>query len=127
MLGVERVGVEDNFFSLGGESILSIQVVSRARQAGLRLTSKDIFQHQTVTLLAANVSVVVAEPVDQGLVCGAVPLTPIQRWFFESTSHRPERFSQSVWVELVEGVDETALREALAGLVVHHDGVADAV
>ncbi|MGH3857181.1 MAG: condensation domain-containing protein, partial [Pseudonocardiaceae bacterium] len=123
VLGIERVGVQDNFFSLGGDSILSIQVVSRARQARLLLTSKDIFQHQTVTLLAANVTVVVAEPVGQGLVTGNVPLTPIQHWFFESTSHRPERFSQSVWVELVEGVDETALREALAGLVVHHDGL----
>ena len=52
VLGVERVGVEDNFFELGGDSILSIQVVSRARQAGLRLTPRDLFRHQTVAALA---------------------------------------------------------------------------
>ncbi|HWH00600.1 MAG TPA: amino acid adenylation domain-containing protein, partial [Pilimelia sp.] len=52
VLGVERVGVTDNFFALGGDSILSIQVVSQARRAGLRLTAKDLFLHQTVGELA---------------------------------------------------------------------------
>jgi amino acid adenylation domain-containing protein len=47
VLGVERVGVTDNFFELGGDSILSIQVVSRARRVGVRVSSKDIFFHQT--------------------------------------------------------------------------------
>ncbi|HWG97931.1 MAG TPA: amino acid adenylation domain-containing protein, partial [Pilimelia sp.] len=51
-LGVARVGVTDNFFALGGDSILSIQVVSQARRAGLRLTAKDLFLHQTVGELA---------------------------------------------------------------------------
>src|SRR5205085_2450638 len=61
VLGVERVGVEDNFFGLGGDSILSIQVVSRARRAGLRLTSKDIFLYQTIAELAPIATVVEAE------------------------------------------------------------------
>ncbi len=52
-LGLERVGVYDNFFSLGGDSILSIQVVTRARQVGLQLTTKQLFQHQTIAQLAA--------------------------------------------------------------------------
>ncbi|WP_461712921.1 AMP-binding enzyme, partial [Streptomyces sp. DSM 41029] len=51
-LGLERVGTRDNFFTLGGDSILSIQVVSRARRAGLELTSRDIFTRQTVAALA---------------------------------------------------------------------------
>ncbi|MEU3416684.1 phosphopantetheine-binding protein, partial [Streptomyces sp. NPDC006658] len=53
LLGVERVGVDDNFFMLGGDSILSIQVVSRARAAGLALTPRDLFRHPTVAELAA--------------------------------------------------------------------------
>ncbi|HWW77506.1 MAG TPA: amino acid adenylation domain-containing protein, partial [Pyrinomonadaceae bacterium] len=48
----ERVGVEDNFFSLGGDSILSIRVVSMLKARGLSIEIKDIFQHQTVALLA---------------------------------------------------------------------------
>src|SRR5260221_7783657 len=48
VLGVERVGIDDNFFALGGDSIVSIQLVSRARKAGLVITSRAVFQHQTV-------------------------------------------------------------------------------
>ena len=51
-MGVERVGVGDNFFELGGDSILSIQVVARAKQAGLHLTPRQVFQHQTIAELA---------------------------------------------------------------------------
>ena len=52
VLGVERVGIDDNFFELGGDSIMSIQLVSRARKAGLIITPRAVFQHQTVTALA---------------------------------------------------------------------------
>jgi amino acid adenylation domain-containing protein len=52
VLRVERIGIHDNFFSLGGDSILSIQMASRARQAGLNLSPRQIFQHQTVAELA---------------------------------------------------------------------------
>ena len=53
VLGLARVGVEDNFFALGGDSIVSIQLVSRARRAGLSITPRAVFQHQTVAALAA--------------------------------------------------------------------------
>jgi aryl carrier-like protein len=53
VLGVERVGVQDNFFSLGGDSILSIQVIARARQAGLELAPRQLFQNQRLGELAA--------------------------------------------------------------------------
>ena len=56
ILKIERVGVTDNFFALGGDSIISIQLVSRARQQGIRFTPKDLFQQQTVQKLAAVVT-----------------------------------------------------------------------
>ena len=52
LLNLERVGINDNFFELGGDSILSIQIIARAAQAGLRLTPKQLFQHQTIAELA---------------------------------------------------------------------------
>jgi amino acid adenylation domain-containing protein len=55
VLGIERVGVYDNFFDLGGDSIMSVHVVSRANQAGLPITTKQLFQHQTISGLAAAV------------------------------------------------------------------------
>ncbi|MDQ4031719.1 MAG: amino acid adenylation domain-containing protein, partial [Actinomycetota bacterium] len=123
VLGVDRIGVESNFFELGGDSILSIQVVSRARKAGLSLLPRDVFRHPTISALAT--SVVEAAPVaaEQDPVSGEVPLTPIQHWFFETQTVRPEHFNQTFTLELVEGIDETALRTALAAVVEHHDAL----
>ncbi|HKH43205.1 MAG TPA: amino acid adenylation domain-containing protein [Thermoanaerobaculia bacterium] len=72
VLGRDEVGVHDNFFDLGGDSILGIQVVSRAQQAGLSLTAQDLFQHQTVAELAL-VAVPVAPPEEPEVVEVAVP------------------------------------------------------
>src|SRR5205807_337617 len=108
ILGAERPGVEDNFFELGGDSILSIQVVSRARAAGLDLTPRDIFRHQTVASLASTVAEVAPGTAVQGPVTGALPLTPIQRWFFYSSPIYPEHFNQSLVIELLDEVNEMA-------------------
>jgi aryl carrier-like protein len=72
VLGCDEVGIHDNFFDLGGDSILGIQVVSRAQQAGLSLTAQDLFQHQTVAELAF-VAVPVAPPEEPEVVEVAVP------------------------------------------------------
>ena len=75
------ISIHDNFFDLGGDSILSIQIVARARQAGLGLAPRDVFQHQTIADLALVVQPVSQILAEQGLVQGAVPLTPIQADF----------------------------------------------
>ncbi len=56
VLGVESVGVEDNFFDLGGDSILSIRIVARGQQRGLKFTSRQLFEHPTVASLASLVT-----------------------------------------------------------------------
>jgi hypothetical protein len=53
-LGIERVGIRDNYFELGGDSVLNIQITARANQAGLRILPKQVFEHQTIAALAAN-------------------------------------------------------------------------
>ena len=78
VLGLPRVGIHDNFFELGGDSIISLQVVARARQVGLSLSTRHLFQHQTVAQLAQVVKSA-SEPLrEQGPVTGPVPLTPVQ-------------------------------------------------
>ncbi|MGW7020115.1 non-ribosomal peptide synthase/polyketide synthase [Streptomyces decoyicus] len=122
LLGVERVGVEDNFFMLGGDSILSIQVVSRARRAGLTLTPRDLFRHPTVAALAAATGA--AAPVaGTGPVTGDIALTPIQHWFLDARPQRPGYFNQSVVIELAEDPDPQALQRALHALWTHHDAL----
>ncbi|WP_414636210.1 amino acid adenylation domain-containing protein, partial [Actinophytocola sp.] len=120
VLGTERIGSTDNFFALGGDSILSMQVVSRARQAGLRLSSRDIFTHQTIAELAllvttADAPATATEPVP----AGPAPLTPIQHWFFATHGALPQ-FSMSLFVELAPDVDADALRRAVHAVVDHH-------
>ncbi|GMU03297.1 hypothetical protein KH5H1_74190 [Corallococcus caeni] len=65
LLGVEQLSVHDNFFSLGGDSVLGVQLVARARQAGLHLTPKQLFQHQTLAALAEVVEPVAARPAEE--------------------------------------------------------------
>jgi non-ribosomal peptide synthase protein (TIGR01720 family) len=123
VLGVDRVGVHDNFFELGGDSILSIQVTSRARQQGLGYIPKDLFLHQTIAELAPHV---VEAPRDDAAplpVVGAVPLTPIQRQFFEQDRLNRNHFNQSMLLELAADVDAHALSRALQGLLTFHDAL----
>ena len=124
VLGLGKVGIHDNFFELGGDSILSIQVVSRARQEGLSYTAKDLFLHQTVADLAPHVTGAAArEAAGHQPVVGPVPLTPIQRQFFEQDRANRHHFNQSTLLELSDELDEQALRRALDALLAFHDAL----
>jgi amino acid adenylation domain-containing protein/non-ribosomal peptide synthase protein (TIGR01720 family) len=123
VLRLERVGVHDNFFSLGGDSILSIQVIARANQAGLRLTPRQIFQHQTIAELATVADTAPAVIAEQGLVTGLVPLTPIQHDFFAQPIPNRHHFNQTMLVEASERLDADALERAMQQLVAHHDAL----
>ena len=123
VLKVKQVGLTDNFFELGGDSIISIQVVSRARQAGIRLTPKDVFQHQTIHGLSSVAQAVDTRTLEQGPVTGASPLTPIQQVFFAEPVPERQHWNQSILLKPALPVDVTALTTALAHLVDHHDAL----
>ncbi|PYQ55777.1 MAG: non-ribosomal peptide synthetase, partial [Acidobacteria bacterium] len=126
VLRLERVGVHDNFFQLGGDSILSIQIVARARREGFLLTPRQIFEHQTVAELAAVAAVeegLESTAEDQGPVTGEAPLTPIQRRFFAEGRQRPGRFNQAVLLVPRERLAAPALAAALGRLAEHHDAL----
>jgi amino acid adenylation domain-containing protein/non-ribosomal peptide synthase protein (TIGR01720 family) len=123
VLGVRRVGAHDNFFELGGDSILSIQVIARANQAGLRLAPKHLFQAPTVAGLAALAGTSSASQAEQGIVTGAVPLTPIQRWFFEQDLPAPHHWNQALLLEVREPLARAPLERAIGSLLAHHDAL----
>ncbi|MFL5540990.1 MAG: condensation domain-containing protein, partial [Longimicrobiaceae bacterium] len=124
VLRIERVGVNESFFELGGDSILSIQVVSRARRAGLEITPRQLFEYQTVAELAsvAGAGAQAARP-QQGRAEGRARLTPIQAWFFEQEQPAPWHYNQSMLFEVDAGVDGAALEAALAAVLRHHDAL----
>src|SRR6185295_9903070 len=123
VLGLEQVGVHDNFFHLGGDSILSIQVIARANEAGLRLTPKQLFQHPTIAQLAEVAGTAIHIPAEQGQVSGPVPLIPIQHWFFEQELAQPQHFNQALLLESRQGLDAELLETAIGHLLEHHDGL----
>jgi amino acid adenylation domain-containing protein len=120
VLRIPQASVHDNFFALGGDSILAIQIVARAREAGLRITPRQIFQHQTIAELAAAGSIDLAAA-EQGAVTGPVPLTPIQRWFLEQDVADPHHHNQALFLEVRERLDAGPLSRALGHLIEHHD------
>ncbi|RGD62650.1 amino acid adenylation domain-containing protein [Kitasatospora xanthocidica] len=122
VLGLDEVGADDNFFLLGGDSILSMQVVSRLRRDGLHLATRDLFSHQTVAELATVVRTA-TERADDGPVTGGVPLTPIQEWFLTTPRAAHHHFNQSTLLELSADPDPAALRTALDALLEHHDAL----
>ena len=132
VLGVERVGIDDNFFELGGDSIVSIQLVSRARKAGLVLTARAVFQHQTVAALAASAesaaksvrpaAAVSSSAAAADIAVGALAATPIMRWFAERGGP-VGRFSQSMLLRSPAGLRGEHLSAALQALLDHHDAL----
>ena len=90
------VGLHDNFFEQGGDSILAIQAVVRAQQIGLYISPRELFQYSTIAQLATVAQHQTQPLVQQEPIVGLVPLTPIQHWFFEQYLGRPHHWSQSV-------------------------------
>src|SRR5207249_1802703 len=120
-----RVGIDDNFFRLGGDSILSIQLVSRIRKAGLLLTPRDVFQQQTVAALAAVAKIQdeIAQPAwDEAAAIGEVSATPIMRSFLERGG--PIRqFHQSILLRVPERLSASDLAGSLQAVVDAHDAL----
>jgi amino acid adenylation domain-containing protein len=130
VLGVPSVAVADNLFEIGVDSLSWLQIMSRCLRAGIRLTARDIFEHQTVGELAAvaeaRQSVAPANPVDpeDPRTLREAPLTPIQQWFMQTFPVGRDRQNQSQWFELPAGCPTEVLRQALHDVAAHHPALA---
>jgi amino acid adenylation domain-containing protein/non-ribosomal peptide synthase protein (TIGR01720 family) len=120
------VGVRDNFFALGGDSILAIQVVSRAARAGYRITARQVFEHPTVAGLARVAELIGADSIradEQGPVVGPAPLTPIQQWFFAQDFAEAHHWNMAYLASAADRLDAAALERAFAAVLEHHDAL----
>ncbi|BCL80831.1 hypothetical protein ccbrp13_32960 [Ktedonobacteria bacterium brp13] len=123
VLGSKQVGIHDNFFALGGDSILSIQVIARARQVGLHLTTKQLFQYQTIAQLAAQAQTGKISETDQAPLTGSVLLSPIQRWFFAQDLPERHHYNQALLLEMQQRLRSDWLLQAIRHLLRQHDAL----
>ncbi|CDG82376.1 non-ribosomal peptide synthetase [Janthinobacterium agaricidamnosum] len=126
VLKVGQVGRDDNFFALGGDSILTLQIVARARKAGIRFSPRHLMEKQTVAALAAlaqpaaPAAVAAPAPSDTSSATAAFALTPVQRWFFEQPMAARHHWNQSVLLELDAPPDGRLMQQALWRLAERH-------
>ncbi|MBL8300798.1 MAG: amino acid adenylation domain-containing protein, partial [Rhodanobacteraceae bacterium] len=122
LLQRQSFGVHDNFFALGGDSILAIQMVSRANRAGLALNTRLVFAHQTIAGLAVHGGGVAAQAQQQP-VEGGLALLPVQRALLEGGGDALSHFNQSLLLTVPEGFDGVALTALVRALYERHDAL----
>jgi nonribosomal peptide synthetase CepB len=126
VLGLPSAGPDDSFFELGGDSIMSMQLVAAARRAGLAITPRQVFVHKTPAALAAAAAPVAASPAVAGAGgtaaagTGVVPATPVMGWLAERAGP-VDRFSQAAMVTVPPGLSLEGLAAAVQALTDHHD------
>ena len=121
VLGCKVSGVDENFFELGGDSILSIHVVSRLLQAGYSISPNDLFDFPTIALLADKLDRNNDVEVDTLDAVNNAPLTPIQSWFFNTVTADPARWNMARLFQLQQGIEAMMVENALDKLARHHD------
>lgn len=122
VLSVEQLGITDNYFMLGGDSIKSIQIASRVRAAGYELSVRDIFVHPTIGALASRLQKATRLQ-DQGIVTGKAPLSPVQQWFFAGPVVTKQQYNQSVLLHFPDGLSINNVQTMFAKLLEHHDAL----
>ncbi|MDQ1354938.1 MAG: hypothetical protein QG657_5247 [Acidobacteriota bacterium] len=122
VLGREKVGINQNFFAIGGDSIKSIQIISRMSRAGYKLEMRDLYQYPVISELAPHVKKLELIP-DQSAITGTIPLIPIQELFFQQAHMAPHHYNQAVMLYSKEGFDKKAIEKVFSKIQEHHDAL----
>jgi aryl carrier-like protein len=120
-LSVKKVGIDDNFFRIGGDSIVSIGLVSKMRSEGFSLQVKDIFDAQTVAQLSRLLNAQATRikiKTEQGVLTGAFDLLPIQDSFFAQKLAKPQHFNQSFIIKIPGEIKYAEIEQALQALLI---------
>jgi len=122
VLGIKRIGITDNFFMIGGDSIKAVQISARLKKYKLNLKIDDLFLNPTIKELAGQIK----ESdwvIEQGVVDAEVELTPIQRWFFQNDFTGKHHFNHSVILYKETGFSAAFIEKIFAKIVEHHDAL----
>ncbi|MDD5753667.1 MAG: amino acid adenylation domain-containing protein, partial [Methylococcales bacterium] len=126
VLKLEKVSIHDNFFQMGGDSILAIQLISKAKRAGMKLAPNQLFLHQTIAELAsqAGAASISTLPTIENLpkqnADDAIILSPVQHWFFEQKITQANYWNQAVFLKCRQMLSSDFVEKALQAVQNHH-------
>nr|WP_314464361.1 non-ribosomal peptide synthase/polyketide synthase [uncultured Clostridium sp.] len=123
VMGLNEIGIHHNFFSIGGDSIKALQIISRLSAYGLSLEMKDLFTYPEIALLSKHVKEKQEKKEQDVEIKGAVMLTPIQKSFFRRNRKERNHFNQAVTLYKKEGLDGTIVKEVFKEIFRHHDAL----
>lgn len=125
VLGIDNFGIDDDFFKIGGDSILSIQVSSKLRKAGINCSVRDIFMSKTIRQLITTLEDIKSTNEiisEQGNLHGEFELLPIQKWFFDLDLKTPSHWNQAFIIK-TEKLNRDLLPGVLEKLIQQHDAL----
>lgn len=124
VLGIDKVGINDNFFDLGGDSILTTQIIVKAKAANIQVSALQLFKNNTIAelseVIGKQTTAIVAE---QGQVSGAQCLTAIQHWIIERSPEALEHANLFTLLKTQKPIDVATLKQAVERLIDYHDGL----
>lgn len=126
VLGInpDAISITDDFFELGGDSIIAMRILPKAKSHGIQLTIKDIFQYRNIAALSQHVTVDDSQHAAKKAVSeatGEIALTPVQKWFFEQNMVHPEYFNMAYLFRVPENIDLSLLEKVLIRCLEHYD------
>ena len=119
----EGIGINDNFFDLGGDSIKAVQIASRLFERGIEVKARNILRFHTIDQIAQHTEVAKLDRYDQSPLTGARDLTPIEHWFFAQNFENPHFFNQSVLLDFHQPVNVSWVNRTFQMLIEHHDNL----
>jgi amino acid adenylation domain-containing protein/non-ribosomal peptide synthase protein (TIGR01720 family) len=124
VFGLDQIGIYDDWFELGGDSLMSMRLVARATHAGLKITARQLFENPTIAQLALVAQPrVPAEAMRTKPITGAVPLMPSQQWFLKQERPNLHRYAHSILLDLHDSLSAGLVTQALQHVYARHDAL----
>lgn len=119
----ENVGINDDFFQLGGDSISCLMVLAKAHDEGINFAVKDLFEARTIKYLLPRVTCVLSDISEQGCLTGELSLLPIQKWFFSQNFYDLNYWNQIIELSLPDDLDISILEKVFLQIYHYHDAL----
>jgi amino acid adenylation domain-containing protein/non-ribosomal peptide synthase protein (TIGR01720 family) len=120
ILGKKGIGIHDNFYEIGGDSIKAVQMSARLYRIGYQVDVRELFQNPSIAKLAPKVTEM-EKISDQSLITGPVRMSPIQQHYFSKEDIDMHHFNQSVSFNSKEKLNEEDIKTVFFKIVEHHD------